>query len=64
MQTEQKPKLDRTTFTLRVGKAAITALSAAAQQNGFNSRHDMMKQLCLWAISAKPEDFEALGLKQ
>ena len=63
MQIEQKPKLDRTTFTLRVGRDTIDALSEAAQRNGFNSRHAMMSQLCHWAIAAKPEDFKILNLR-
>ena len=64
MGIEQKIKTDRTTFAVRIGLANAIALRQAARRHGFPSRNAMLKQLSLWAISAKPEEFEALGLKR
>ena len=64
MQTVKTPKSDRTTFSLRLGLHNATALHEAARRNGFPSRNAMLKQLSLWALTAQPSDFEALGMKR
>lgn len=64
MKTATPQKPDRTVMTVRIGLDNATALHEVAKQHGFRSRNAMLKQLSIWAINARPEDFQSLGLQR